>query len=545
MRILIINLTRLGDIIQSLGLIKGLKNLYQNAEIDFLAISSFSGILNNFDHIHEIITLDDTKLVDQIETNFWDAYIEIHKKVEYLNEKHYDLLINPVISIQSSYLAFLIQANKKRGMVFTKNKEQGIYSDWSSYLLANQHHIGEHSINLVNIFAGTADSTFTVEDYQLKKNKETDQSIKSLIHKELFSDTNELVQSIKIIGIHIGASQSNKCWESKYFKDLMIRLSQNNQYRIILFGGYKEVEISDYFNDFKHSHFFNWIGKFNLNELISAISQCHLFICNDTGPMHIAAACNVPVINLSLGPVSMWETGPYTMKSIVIQANIDCHPCNFNYLCPHYQCHHQIRSEHVLKAINYYLYQHEFSIDSSVLYWKAITDTDSFIHWAPLFKREISKKEYLFEAKRAVWSSILMSKNQSVREFSESFMIYLQEYYIIIPFDFQNELRELNFYQAIITKIINFLKEIIEISKYQKNNLDKIKIIWSNVKNNKLILFNQAQSYSVFYDWFLYISFSESSSDEGDLISLCQLSLERYDLINAHITKISAVLTAH
>lgn len=545
MRILIINLTRLGDIIQSLGLVKGLKNKYFDAEIDFLAMSSFSGILENFEGIKEVITLNDSKLVDEIEQNFWEAYLEINHKLEYLNQKNYDLLVNPVISIQSSYFAYLINAKEKRGMIFTKDKEQGVYSDWSSYLLANQHHIGEHSINLVNIFAGTANTKFDIEDYRLQTKREAYESIKRIFQKEVYKSEQQSTESFKIIGIHIGASQSNKCWDSTYFKDLIIRLTQNKRLIVLLFGGYKEKDIADFFNDFQNPQFFNWIGRFNLNELIAAISECHLFICNDTGPMHIAASGKIPIINISLGPVSMWETGPYSLNSLVIQANIDCHPCNFNYLCSHHQCHHQIKVDHIISAVNYNFFKQPVESDTSILYWKAISDFDGFIHWVPIEQREISKRELLFECKRVVWASILRRENRSFDEIIEHHMAFLKEYYNIGYFDFKEELSELHTYNELIGRIIKSLKEILDLSQYQKNSLDKIKFIWSDVKKNKSKLFNKAQQYSVFYDWFLFISFSESSSDEGDLFSLCQQSINQFKRIQDHLSLLRTMLIAY
>ncbi|MCD4650287.1 MAG: hypothetical protein K8S56_00650, partial [Candidatus Cloacimonetes bacterium] len=105
MKILIANLTRMGDLIQMLGLVGGLKDRYPDSRIDILAISSFAGILRNFPHIDSVIELDDKALVDHLGDDIWSAYAEIDAKLNLINTANYDLFISPVPSVQMSILA--------------------------------------------------------------------------------------------------------------------------------------------------------------------------------------------------------------------------------------------------------------------------------------------------------------------------------------------------------------------------------------------------------------------------------------------------------
>lgn len=82
----------------------------------------------------------------------------------------------------------------------------------------------------------------------------------------------------------------------------------------------------------------NLCGRFPLKELISLLRSLDLFICADTGPMHLAAWAGVPTLNLSMGPVNAWETGPTSPGHYVLRAKTSCSGC---WHCPHPEalCH--------------------------------------------------------------------------------------------------------------------------------------------------------------------------------------------------------------
>ena len=64
-----------------------------------------------------------------------------------------------------------------------------------------------------------------------------------------------------------------------------------------------------------------------LRELAALIQRCHLYIGNDTGPMHIAAAVRTRVIAI-FGPTSAIRSGPYGSEHTVIAESIECNPCH-------------------------------------------------------------------------------------------------------------------------------------------------------------------------------------------------------------------------
>ncbi|WP_390578320.1 glycosyltransferase family 9 protein, partial [Helicobacter pylori] len=78
---------------------------------------------------------------------------------------------------------------------------------------------------------------------------------------------------------------------------------------------------------------YNLCGKTSIEELIERIAILDLFITNDSGPMHVAASAQTPLIAL-FGPTDEKETRPYkAQKAIVLNHHLSCSPCKKR-VCP-------------------------------------------------------------------------------------------------------------------------------------------------------------------------------------------------------------------
>jgi len=79
-------------------------------------------------------------------------------------------------------------------------------------------------------------------------------------------------------------------------------------------------------------------GKINLREMAGIFSKSALVICNDSAPMHIAAALKIPTIAI-FGPSKSMETGPYGNKNIVVEKDYPC-----RYTCDERVCRHDMEN---------------------------------------------------------------------------------------------------------------------------------------------------------------------------------------------------------
>ncbi len=92
-------------------------------------------------------------------------------------------------------------------------------------------------------------------------------------------------------------------------------------------------------------------GKTGLKDLVALIANASFFICNDTGPMHIAAALDISVFAI-FGPANPIRTGPYGSIHTVIQKNIDCAPCYAKQPCSHFKCMNELSVDDVFITID-------------------------------------------------------------------------------------------------------------------------------------------------------------------------------------------------
>lgn len=175
----------------------------------------------------------------------------------------------------------------------------------------------------------------------------------------LFAEYDIDFSADKYIGTHIGSNDflAAKRWSKENFGILFDLINRYfPQYPILLFGGANE---SDYAKDLKtKARIINFTGKLNLHASAAAIEKCKLFITNDSGLMHIAAAVNTPIVAL-FGPTIKTKNSPYSQNSTVISKNYDCQPCykyNKNISCNFdFKCMKDIKPEEVFETLKKYL----------------------------------------------------------------------------------------------------------------------------------------------------------------------------------------------
>lgn len=153
-----------------------------------------------------------------------------------------------------------------------------------------------------------------------------------------------------LVGIFPGASYGPaKMWGAEKFKALAEKFVRNGNKKILIFGGNKEKDLG---NKIQNETFgiINLCGKTTMRELMALIKKCDVFVTNDTGPMHMASALNVPVVAI-FGPTNTHRTSPLG-PSTIIKKEVSCSPCKHR-ICPlkHHDCMEKISVEEVFEAV--------------------------------------------------------------------------------------------------------------------------------------------------------------------------------------------------
>jgi heptosyltransferase-2 len=157
------------------------------------------------------------------------------------------------------------------------------------------------------------------------------------------------------VAIGAGASYgSAKCWPPPRFAELASRLQAQSDADIVLFGTPVEAAVSNAISAGMRRAPIDLTGKTATADLPALLSQCHLFIGNDSGAMHVAAAVGLPVVAI-FGPTDPFGTAPVTPLCKVVQEKPYCSPC-FLRRCPtDHRCMNAVTPDMVEAAARHWL----------------------------------------------------------------------------------------------------------------------------------------------------------------------------------------------
>ncbi len=215
--------------------------------------------------------------------------------------------------------------------------------------------------------------------YHLIDNAESDEPAPPALLKlspELIDQAGKLLRSMVkddgeelFIGFHPRSSYGPaKCWPGRKFSRLAELLVKKHGVTILLFGSENERDILQEIVENAGGGVLNLAGRTDLKESAALISLCRVFVANDSGPLHLAAALEVPVIGL-YGSTDPRATGPRGKKVTVIYKAVDCSPCLLRKCPTDFKCMERITPEEVMDKINFLLDQGEKNSGNLISTW--------------------------------------------------------------------------------------------------------------------------------------------------------------------------------
>ena len=135
------------------------------------------------------------------------------------------------------------------------------------------------------------------------------------------------------IAVGAGASYgSAKCWPPERFAAALNTFLRETSGDVILFGTDGDTQVSAAISERLIQRPVDLTGKTSISELPALLSQCQVFLGNDSGAMHVAAAVGLPIVAI-FGPTDAEGTAPVTPRSTIVQQKPYCSPC-FLRKCP-------------------------------------------------------------------------------------------------------------------------------------------------------------------------------------------------------------------
>jgi len=144
---------------------------------------------------------------------------------------------------------------------------------------------------------------------------------------------------------------SAKCWLPERYAAVADRLISEHDADVIFFGGAGEEEIGEKIQSAMRGRAISLVGKTRVSELAPLLSRCSVFLGNDSGAMHVAAAVGLPVVGI-FGPTEPEGTSPVTPQFTLIREPVSCSPC-FLRKCPiDHRCMTRIEADRVFRAVS-------------------------------------------------------------------------------------------------------------------------------------------------------------------------------------------------
>lgn len=152
------------------------------------------------------------------------------------------------------------------------------------------------------------------------------------------------------VAINPGAAYgSAKRWLPERFAEVADRLAGAYGVRIVLTGGPGEKEIGRDIEQAMSEQPLNLIGRTTVRELMAILSRCRLMVSNDSGPMHVAAAFDIPIVAV-FGPTDHTTTSPLADTCRIVRKETNCAPCLLRRCPTDHRCMRAITADDVLDA---------------------------------------------------------------------------------------------------------------------------------------------------------------------------------------------------
>lgn len=308
-KILVFELWGIGDVVLSTGLLQVLRKAFLNSEITLLAKEHAKSILFTNGSVDKFIVYDFpwTKFKRKYHLWRWD-WLGLIRLVKRLRAEKFDLILDARGDIRNNFLSFLIGAKRRIGYDWTgggyfltdivKCKQKNLHrvDAWANLI----KHLGLKDINVNPVIMISEEEKRWVDE---------------------FFQSEEIDKEKLIIGIHPGARIKTRRWPLDRFGKVADYVIDTYKAKVIVFidpeGTGDDISIKGKYMSMKLS----------LRQLIAVLPKLGLFICNDGGPMHLAAAAGVPIVSI-FGPTEPKWFGPYGQKdAVVIKKNFSCRPC--------------------------------------------------------------------------------------------------------------------------------------------------------------------------------------------------------------------------
>jgi len=327
--ILLIRFGSLGDVVLTTPVIGAVRDAFPNAYIAMLVGSRSADIVSADPRLDEVIFFKrDAKGSKGLE--------EMRKVTDLLRGRDFDVSVDMQRKFRSAYVAYKGKVRCRIG-----------YHQPRAFLCSikvpdevNKHAV-DRNLDLVKplgIENASREPKMHISDED------------RLFAIQRF-EAHGLTSGEPILGIFPGAGWRPRCWMPERFAQVADLAVQNNNARVVVFGGLGEEDIVESVAKNMNSKPVLMNEKVTLRQLAGMIERCDVMLSNDTGPMHISVAIGTKTVAL-FGPGNHIKFQPIGEKHTTIRHDVPCSPCKqFTDKCKDNICMKMITVDEVWDAV--------------------------------------------------------------------------------------------------------------------------------------------------------------------------------------------------
>ena len=323
-RILIIKPSALGDVVHALPVLNLLRRRWPGSHIAWVVGGAFASLLEGHPQLDEVIRFERRRF-----GRGWrdpGAAVGLFQFMRNLRRGGFDLVLDLQGLLRSGWMTMRTRAPMRVGFADARELAHLFYTHRVAVHSQDRHAVDRYLKLCESIGCGRSPVEFTFHVTDEDRQHVTD----------LLGDERPYAVLLP------GTNWPTKRWPVDYFAELVSPLRRQFGLEAVIAGGPDVAEIAS-----QIPRAINLIGKTsNLRQLVALLERADLVIANDSGPMHIAAALNRPLVTM-FGPTNPLRTGPYGRLDSVVRLDIACSPC-YSRRCSHQSCLRWLHAEHVL-----------------------------------------------------------------------------------------------------------------------------------------------------------------------------------------------------
>lgn len=303
-KILIVRLGAMGDVIHAMPAVAGLRIMFPNAHIGWIIEERWSDLLRLSPIVDSVHTVDTRRWRKHLLKS--EAVREAVASLRDIRAQHYDVTIDFQGAIKSALLAVLSGTPERYGFANPWEKPAGLF--YTHTVRPQKKHVIQQNLELVMSFA---EKEHAIQQGGLARFISADARLHDWANKR----TMQLGLTGRFVMLNPGAGWGAKQWPIERYTEVARALGSSGIRSLINFGPGEEA-LARHVEQCSDGHAV--AASFAISELVAITSNATLFIGGDTGPLHLAAMLQIPVVAI-FGPTDPARTGPYGTRSIVLR----------------------------------------------------------------------------------------------------------------------------------------------------------------------------------------------------------------------------------